>query len=1258
MRKITFTIITLFFVLNTNAQKTYKAMINDMSINFYDVCAEAEAYFADKDITKKGSGWKGYMRWRNANEYKYFPDGDRSNVDPFFVEKAYKTFLNNTISTKSLYPNGWRELGPFRIDSITGHYAAGLGRVEDFYVDPNNSDRIYLGSRSGGFWKTTDGGANWQGGTTDFLFASGVNAIAVSPTNPDSILINLRNARNGNSHGIYRSTDGGNTFVESNFNPATVNQGGLGDNFKIYKIAYHPTIANLVFVGTSQGIYRSDDNLATWNRLYSNGEITQIDFHPTNPNIVYIYDDYYWGANQNFVLSSVNAGVSYSQSNQIIGNNDASGRLSVGTDCPDCLFFASNEGVWKSTDNGINFSFLSNPSEGCGGFAVKDTDNSKMIYGYVDIDASSDGGFTFNDATRWSLGNTNGSGNGHQTSFETSTNYVHADLRNAKSINGDFYVSTDGFLCKSENDGANWEIISQGTPIRENYKLGASQSNHYRTVCGSQDNGTSIKHKDHWIEFYGADGMEALIHPLNDDYIISSLQYGGRRRTFNGGETQSGVSPSGQSGSGNADWEAPILYDPNNQMRIYNFSDSIFVSEEFGSNWVYRGAPANFSGTIDEAAIAENNSDIIVISDGDDIEKSIDGGTTFTSIKNNLPNYNIQDIGFDPNNDDVMIVVYARHQDDNSKVYLTTDGGNNWTNITHNLGNMPIHTVVIDHTEASNIYLGAEIGVYTKAMNDNTWVLHNPNLPNMAVEELEIVYGSNTLKAATWGRGLWEYSLVGRNNYPTILTTRINDMPTLNAPKVTRNQFVTSTISYDNNLTSVYVEWSANAPTFGNQITMSNVSDSTWVSDLPLPDQTIGTKMYFKVFAVGSNNDTSETYKFQYTLYPFEYCTSSGSTQYDGNVTLVNFNTINNATGKTLPYHDYTNTDSTEVFRGNNYDLSINLNTDNGNYEYFSKVWIDWNKDADFDDANEEYELGSTTNNSDGITSLSPLNITVPFDAEIGKTRMRVSCRYNGYPDACNNGYDGEVEDYSIIIKESPITYTIEENKLCLGNMLHFSYTGNTASNVSWSFSNGATSYTSTNETDSLAMNAAGLYNVVINATIGGTNFSNSENSAFLVQENINPSITATDNLLSVVPKGLNYTWLICDNNFETITGANADTYLATENGNYAVRATDDVCIDTSNCYQIKGISIIENSFSEEINLFPNPTKGNLNINMGAVQKELNLTLYNNLGQKIWKTNQNNIQEIEVIFPDIVKGIYYLHIHSNNEKAIFKLLKE
>ena len=1007
---------------NSFSQKEYKVLMDDMSVNFYEVCKSAENYFTTHNKEEKGSGWKGFQRWKASNEYKYYPSGDRSQIDPFFTENAFsKNQLKaKDANNKSLFGPDWVELGPNRIDSVTGNYSTGLGRIEDHYVDPLNPNLIYLGSRSGGFWKSIDGGVNWLGGSTDFLIASGVNTLTVSPTNPDSILINIRNARNGNSHGLYRSIDGGDSWTITNFNPLNIDFGGLGSNFKIYEIRYHPRVPNLIFIGTSKGIYRSDDNLVTWTPLLTTGDIEEIQFHPTNNDIIYLYDSYYWGSNQNFVLLSDDQGLSYNQSTEIVANlENRSVHLSVSNDCNNCLYFASDNGVWKSTDNGVNYTFLNNPPQGCGGFTVNDLDTSNMIFGYVDIEASMDGGQTFNQVTSWSLGNTNGSGSGHQNSFNTSTDYVHADLHPAKCVNGVFYVGTDGLFSKSMDNGISWENIGQGVAVRENYKLGVSQSNHYRSISGSQDNGTSIKHKNSWIEFYGADGMEGLIHPLNDDWMIGSLQFGGRRRTKDGGLTQTGASAPGQSGSGNGGWEAPIAYDPNNQMTVYNFSKYIFKSIDFGTSWDSIGAPSTFTSTISNAAIAENNSNIIVISNGNKIEKSINGGATFTSIKNNYPDHSIQDIAFDPNDDEVIIIVNARYENNGEKVFITTNGGASWNNITNNLGDMPIHSVVIDHTDSSRIYLGAEIGVYTKLMSENVWSLYNPNLPNTTIEELEIVNGSNTIKAATWGRGLWEYSLVGRNNFPSILITKITDQPTDVLPLENIDQYVTSLISYDDILTSVFVKWSVNSLAFDNQIDMTNTVDSTWVSNSPIPNQAFNSKIYFKVFAVGSIGDTTETYKFMYNVREEKVCPSAGTMSYQGNITYVNFNAIDNVTGKTQPYTDYTSTDSTFIVINEDYDLSVNVSTDNGNYVYYVTAWVDWNHDDDFYDSGEEYLLGSAQNVADAPTNLSPFTISIPSNAAFGNTIMRISCNYNAYQtDPCASGFDGEVEDYLLVISD------------------------------------------------------------------------------------------------------------------------------------------------------------------------------------------------------------------------------------------------
>ena len=192
--------IFLFFGSSVLAQNgpTYKDLMNDPSINFYDVCEAADLYF-EIHPKGKGSGWKGYQRWKAENEPHFYPSGERKSVPLDFAEQNFMAFqIANPTSKRGLNTERWKDLGPYSANNISGGYNPGIGRVEAFWVNPNNSDHIYLGSRSGGFWKTTDGGSTWMN-TTDQLIASGVNTIAVSPTNPDSVWINVRNGGNARS---------------------------------------------------------------------------------------------------------------------------------------------------------------------------------------------------------------------------------------------------------------------------------------------------------------------------------------------------------------------------------------------------------------------------------------------------------------------------------------------------------------------------------------------------------------------------------------------------------------------------------------------------------------------------------------------------------------------------------------------------------------------------------------------------------------------------------------------------------------------------------------------------------------------------------------------------------------------------------------------------------------------------------------------------------------------------------------------------
>ena len=913
-------IATLYFSHIAYGQK-YKDMMDNNAINFYDVVKEAEAYFKTIDINSKGSGYKQFRRWANNNEYKYYPSGNRLIVDPEFAAKAYrKNISNKKKQFNKSNTIGWREIGPFTINKITEHYSAGIGRIEDFHVDSINSRNIYICSRSGGLWKTTDEGTTWLATRSDTLPTSGVNSITVDPLNFNHVYIAGQAAKNNYSFGIYESVNGGRSFTETRFNPTNLGLGGLGSNFKIYTIRHHPTISNLLLVGTSNGLYKTTDNFNTWT-LVLNSIPRQVAFHPTNAGIIYTIE-------RNSVYVSNDTGRTFSTTT-IAANNNASSKIAVTAAAPDNVYIISSAGLFSSVNSGASFTFVSNSFNsitdiGTDGFAVNSNNSQNLLIGSLNVANSTDGGASFMKKTEWYLGGIlNGAGTYEQNYFN-STAYIHADLRIAKSINGVFYVGTDGGLAKSTDGGATWQNLTKtNTPaIRENYKLGVSQSNNNIAICGSQDNGTSIKKPTEWVEAFGADGMEGIILPLNPDYMIGSYQYGGRIITSDAGTSFTRSSTNSTEGA----WESPLAYDPNDHFKVYDFRNGVYNSTDFGINYNYVGIPSflnshpnEYAWQISSAEIAQNNSNVIVVSAGSEIEKSTNGGVSFLNIKNNLPNHLIQDIVLNPKNDNDIIVVNASYQNNGEKVYRSTDGGVSWSNITFNISDVPVHTVVIDHSNNPKIYIGTEVGVYYMPLNGNSWTLYNEGLPNVAIEELEINNGANTIKAATWGRGLWEYDLIGRKTYPSIVSTSITNPPTLDLPIQGSRQFVTSKINYSGTLTNAIVKYSINNQLFNNTISMSNTTGNTWVSNQALPNSTvIGDKVFFKVYAIGSNSDTSETYKFMYQVRNLSICNDFTAIALATNTcSLSNGSATVSATDGAEPYiYSWSNSQTTAKITG------------------------------------------------------------------------------------------------------------------------------------------------------------------------------------------------------------------------------------------------------------------------------------------------------------------------------------------------------
>lgn len=139
------------------------------------------------------------------------------------------------------------------------------------------------------------------------------------------------------------------------------------------------------------------------------------------------------------------------------------------------------------------------------------------------------------------------------------------------------------------------------------------------------------------------------------------------------------------------------------------------------------------------------------------------------------------------------------------------------------------------------------------------------------------------------------------------------------------------------------------------------------------------------------------------------YCESQGNDSSNEWIHFIGIRTISNLSGNNDGYADFTSM-VTELERNADYEMKMVPGFSNAVYKEGWKVWIDFNRDFDFDDPGEEVFFASPT--SEPVAG----NIAIPFDAPIGLTRMRISMMWNGNPEPCGEFDFGEVEDYSIYI--------------------------------------------------------------------------------------------------------------------------------------------------------------------------------------------------------------------------------------------------
>ncbi|MEM9051078.1 MAG: T9SS type A sorting domain-containing protein [Bacteroidota bacterium] len=738
MKRIAGILIATTLISQSFAQNWVNLML-DRDANFYDVKEAFENQWSQYEGIR-GTGYKQFKRWEYFMEPRVYPTGER--VSGKFLMKAISDKNKmNPVAMKSDQP--WEPIGP---TSWTGFgWNPGLGRVNASYVDPTDSEHIYVATPAGGLWESLDDGQSWTP-LTDSLVAIGASAIAVNPDNPDIIYLATGdgNASDTYSFGVIKSIDGGQSWETTNLGFE------ISENEICTDMIMDPNNPEKLIVTSNQGVFITENGGENWNQPMA-GFMRDVAIHPGNSEIIYVCGTTFY--------KSVNGGESFSQVFDGLPTDAVRLEMAV-TPANDELVYiiAGNnsnfgfEGFYRSTDEGDSFTQMSDSpnilgysqnGQSPGGqawydlaIAASPIDQDRVFVGGINVWESNNGGSSWSPKSHWY--------------YPPDIGYTHADIHSLDFFGNSLYCGSDGGIFRSVDNGNSWEDISEGLQISQYYRIALSQTDPSKILAGSQDNGTNLfSAQNGYVHLLGGDGNGAAIDYTNDDIMYASYPGGSYQRSTNGGlsfnEISGGINENGA-------WVTPFEIHPTNPNILFAAYENVWKNEN--GNWAPISDFGNGS-TLREMRVSPSNPDVILTSTFSTLYLTQDGGDSWDNVSSGLPNLFIEGIEVDPQNDDRIWVCFSDYEE-GEKVYYSPDAGITWENISNNLPNIPINCIHYLNGSDDGIYIGTDIGVFYKDQSIENWSPYNEGLPNVIVNQLVFHYPTQQIFLASYGRGIWK----------------------------------------------------------------------------------------------------------------------------------------------------------------------------------------------------------------------------------------------------------------------------------------------------------------------------------------------------------------------------------------------------------------------------------------------------------------------------------------------------------------------
>ena len=684
--------------------------------------------------------------------------------------------------TKDLSNAPWQFDGPLNVG----------GRITDVEVIPGSPRTLLVGAASGGVFRSTDEGLNWEP-TFDDMPTLAIGDLAVSASNPDIVYAGTGEANAGGGSiaydglGVFRSADGGQTWESRGLE----NAGSIGrvlvdptDPDRLYVAAMGTLFAN----NNERGVFRSLDGGQNWEQVLFLSDSTgamDLAIHPSEPMTIYAAmwerirrpNRRQYTGETSGIYKSTDGGTTWQElTNGLPSAPTDKGRISlaIAPSDPNTVYagYVNDAGflanMMRSTNAGVSWSNMSTtdlqtvPYDWWFNRVVVDPSNPDDLY-YI--------GFNINkyipNEQRW----------------ERRFNGVHVD-QHTMWINPanpqEILLGNDGGLYYT-SDGGNTYSKWDNLPITQFYTCEIDFQEPARRYGGTQDNGTNrtlTGSTSDWARIYGGDGFRVRVDPTNNDIVYATSQYGGFGKSTNGGDNFI-FSTDGLGGT-RRNWYTPYELDPSNTSRLYLGTERVMRSEGDPVQWTpispdltngNGGTNGLVYGTITSLSISELDNQVIWVgTDDGNVWVTLNGGTNWNSISTGLPQRWVTSITADPDNPASAYLTFSgfRYGSNMSHIYKTDDYGANWQDINGNLPDIPVNDLAIN-PDNGTLFLATDIGVYYSENTGATWQLLGTGMPLAIVTDLSLHLPIQTLVAGTFGRSMWSVNIgeeVSTNSLP------------------------------------------------------------------------------------------------------------------------------------------------------------------------------------------------------------------------------------------------------------------------------------------------------------------------------------------------------------------------------------------------------------------------------------------------------------------------------------------------------------